>query len=65
MPIQKNGGKGAGLSCPKCGSAIPRASEAFEKEGEKYCCVGCAEDKGCSCANQAVDVRARRRPKAR
>ena len=40
-------------ACLKCG--MPKSEwkandgQGYVREGEGYCCRGCAEDKGCSC----------------
>ena len=46
--------------CPKCGMPqtewLGSAREGYVKDGETYCCQGCAEGPGCTCrvANPGV-----------
>jgi hypothetical protein len=36
------------LVCARCGMEI--AGEPVHADGEVYCCVGCAQGTGCTCA---------------
>jgi hypothetical protein len=35
--------------CANCGMDMAIASEPTERDGTRYCCVGCARDTGCTC----------------
>ena len=40
--------------CVRCGAAL--RGSGYEHMGEQYCCLGCAEGEGCTCADHgAVD----------
>jgi hypothetical protein len=37
-------------NCPNCGADMGQAQKnTFSKEGDSYCCRGCAEGTGCTC----------------
>jgi hypothetical protein len=40
------------LVCPNCNmqkSDWDKSGKGFKKDGETYCCQGCAENKDCTC----------------
>ena len=41
--------------CPECGLSqeewTGNSGCGYAKEGENYCCKGCAEDNACTCSN--------------
>jgi hypothetical protein len=47
-------------TCPKCG--MPRAQwrenlgQGYQGGGETYCCRGCADDTGCTCAGAKTET---------
>jgi len=40
----------ADQKCVRCGAALRGAG--YEHMGERYCCLGCAEGEGCTCADR-------------
>jgi hypothetical protein len=39
--------------CPRCGMQQSewQEPEGFERNGETYCCQGCADETGCTCGD--------------
>lgn len=35
--------------CPNCGMDVAKGSNPTEKDGQTYCCEGCANGTGCVC----------------
>ena len=56
-PNETRGSEGEGemedQMCPRCGMNqkdwTANEGRGFNKEGESYCCQGCAEGTGCTC----------------
>lgn len=47
------------LNCPRCGiNLADKRAIGFVREGETYCCQGCADGTGCACHKPAPEVRA-------
>ncbi len=48
------------LSCPNCGMQQDKSWEdggkGYMDDGDNYCCRGCAEDTGCTCAHHKGPV---------
>jgi hypothetical protein len=36
--------------CTGCGAIRERWSDPVSKEGDRYCCTDCAEEKACNCS---------------
>ncbi|HZQ47643.1 MAG TPA: hypothetical protein VFC07_11555 [Verrucomicrobiae bacterium] len=48
--MNETGGKQAEPTCPQCGLAASEWSgQGYAREGQIYCCQGCAEGTGCIC----------------
>ena len=59
---QKNRKTRVNLACPTCGMSLSaKATIGFTRDGETFCCQGCAEGTGCTCATPAHTTRNPRR----
>jgi hypothetical protein len=51
------------LACPECGMSLMKAPQGgFVKNGDTYCCRGCADGKGCVCDTRTEVRKSFRRP---
>lgn len=59
---QKNRKMRIDLACPTCGMNLSaKITGGFTRDGETFCCQGCADGTGCTCSIPASITRNRRR----